>query len=159
MRELFPLALLASGGGVSVDIDITFLAQLIMFAGFIVIMKPLVFDPLIGLFEAREKQTTGAIADARQLEDRAAALSRQVDAELDEVRREAAKHRDALRAEAAKVEAAMLADARLVAADTVARGKAKVGQDIELIRAELVQQRDGLAAQIATRVLRREVKP
>jgi len=158
MRELFPLSLLASGG-VSVDLDATFVAQFVLFACFVVVMKPLMFDPLIRVFEERDRRTAGAIAQAHELDQRADELKQEVDRGLEGVRREAVEHRDRLRAEAAKREAAMLAAARVAAAKTVDQGKAEVGQEIERIRRELETERQRLAAEVASRVLGREVRP
>jgi F-type H+-transporting ATPase subunit b len=158
MSELFPISLLASGGA-SVDLDATFVAQFVMFACFVVVMKPLLFDPLIRVFEERDRRTAGAIAQARELGLRADELKQEVERGLQSVRREAAQHRDRLRAEAAEREAAMLAAARVAAAKTVDQGKAKVGAEIDRIRRELETDRQKLAAEVASRVLGREVRP
>jgi F-type H+-transporting ATPase subunit b len=159
MLQLFPITLLASGGGVSVDIDATFLAQFVLFACFVVIMKPLMFDPLIRLFEERDRRTAGAIAEARKLDERAVRLKEEVDRRLGDVRREAEALRDKLRAEAAKREAEMLAAARVEANRTVEQGKAKVAAEIEHIAQQLEAERRALAADVASRVLGREVRP
>ena len=159
MLQLFSMTLLASGGGVSVDIDATFLAQFVLFACFVVIMKPLMFDPLIRLFEERDRRTAGAIAEARKLDERAVRLKEEVDRRLADVRREADALRDKLRAEAAKREAAMMAAARVEANRTVEQGKAKVAAEIEHIARQLEAGRPALAADVASRVLGREVRP
>jgi F-type H+-transporting ATPase subunit b len=153
-----PITLLASGG-VSVDIDATFLAQFVLFACFVLIMKPLMFDPLIRVFEERDRRTAGAIAEARKLDEQAVGLKHEVDQRLDGVRRDAAGHRDRLRAEAAKREAEMLAAARVAANRKVDQGKAEVTQEIARIAGQLETERHGLAATIASRVLGREVRP
>jgi len=157
MYEPSLLALLASGA-VSVDIDVSFVAQFVMFAGFVVLMKPLVFDPLIRVFEERERRTTGAIAEARKLDERAIELKNDLEERLDGVRQEARVHRDKLRTQAIKLEAEMLAEARVVANRLVEQGKTKVAGEIERIATELESQRQGLAADIASRVLGREVR-
>ena len=158
MHELVPFRLLAAGG-VSVDLDASFLAQFVLFACFVLIMKPLMFDPLIRLFEERERRTTGAIAQARKLDEKAVRLRREVDERLGGVRREAAQQRDRLRAEAAKHEAELLAAARTAAGQRVTVGKAKVAQELGQVARELATERQPLAAAIASRVLGREVRP
>jgi F-type H+-transporting ATPase subunit b len=158
MQALFPTIVLASGG-VSVDFDITVVAQFVLFTAFVLLMKPLVFDPLIRLFEERERRTTGAVASARALDEKAIALKNEVEGRLDEVRREAAAKRDQLRAEAARLEAEMLAAAREAANRTAAEGKAKVAAEIDRVAHELQAGRAAMAAEVASRVLGREVKP
>jgi F-type H+-transporting ATPase subunit b len=158
MRELFAPSLLAAGG-VSVDLDATFVAQFLLFACFVVIMKPLLFDPLIRVFEERDRRTAGAVARAHELEEQADQLKQEVDRRLGGVRREAAEHRDRLRAEAAKREAALLAEARVAAAKTVDQGKAQVAAEIARIGRQLEAERQRLAADVASRVLGREVRP
>ncbi|MBW2528540.1 MAG: H(+)-transporting ATPase [Deltaproteobacteria bacterium] len=156
MREYFASSLVASGG-VSVDADVTVLAQLVMFTGFIVLMKPLIFDPLLRLFEERERRTAGAIAEAREMDEEAINLKRDYDAKFDGIRREASLERERLRGENSKLEAEMMTSARDAVATTLDQGKAKVEDEIGRIRAELADQRQSLAAEIASRVLGREV--
>lgn len=156
MRELLASTLVASGG-VSVDADVTVLAQFVMFTGFIVLMKPLIFDPLLRLFEERERRTAGAIADAREMDEEAISLKREYDTKFDGIRREASLERERLRAENAKLEAEMMATARAAVAETLDAGKSKAEVEVDRIRKELAEQRQVLAAGIASRVLGREV--
>lgn len=156
MRELLASSLVASGG-VTVDVDITVLAQLVMFTGFIVLMKPLIFDPLLRLFEERERRTEGAIAEARQMDEEAISLKREFDTKFEGIRREASLERERLRSENAKLEAERLDAARTAVTKTLEEGQEKVEAEIGRIRDELGAQRQALAAQIASRVLGREV--
>src|SRR5262249_6366945 len=128
---------MTSEGGVNLDFDTTFIAQMIIFAIFIMVVKPLLFDPLMQLFEEREKRTEGAKVLARRMDERAGELLRRYEAELDAVRRVAAEERDKLRAEAQRLEAQILADARAEAAKLVEEGKKKLDAERKTIRAEL----------------------
>lgn len=157
MHDLMALPLVASGG-VTVDIDLTFLAQLVMFTGFIILMKPLIFDPLLRLFEERERRTAGAVAEARDMDEQAIELKQDYDRKFEGVRREAAVDRERLRGEAKKLESEMMADARGAMTKTLENGQTKVAAEIGRVRQELDQQRQSLAADIASRVLGREVK-
>src|SRR5215470_9207788 len=98
----------ASGADVSVDFDLTFLAQFVLFATFITILRPLLFEPLLRVFEERERRTEGAKREARQMDAKAGDLSTQYDAELEKVRRIAGAERERLRAETAKLEAQIM---------------------------------------------------
>ena len=56
----------AAGGGVNLDFDATLFVQV----GFIIVLwlvlKPVLFDPMLKLFEEREKRIEGAIKKARR---------------------------------------------------------------------------------------------
>jgi F-type H+-transporting ATPase subunit b len=148
---------LFASGDINVDFDLTFVAQCVLFTFFVVLLKPLLFDPLIRVFEAREKATEGAKADAREMDKQAAELRAKYDAEMDKIRREAGREREELRAETAKLEAKIMAEARAESARILEAGKAKIAAEMDALRAELAQQTPVLAAQIASRVLGREV--
>ena len=63
MSQASPLHLFASA--ISLEISAVFVAQFLLFGLFIVLLKPLLFDPLIKVFEERERRTEGAKAEAR----------------------------------------------------------------------------------------------
>ena len=139
------------------DFDLTFLAQFVLFTAFIVVMKPLLFDPLLKVFEERERRTAGAKDEARKMDERAGELLTKYEAELDKVRREAGAERERLRQEAAKLEAQIMAEARAETAKILDAGKARIAAEVTQLRKELVASQPELAAQIASRMLGREV--
>src|SRR4051794_32323191 len=51
-------------GGVTVDLDASFVVQLVLFVVLLVVLKPLLFDPMLRLFEEREKRIDHAIKEA-----------------------------------------------------------------------------------------------
>jgi F-type H+-transporting ATPase subunit b len=147
----------AREGGVNLDFDMTFLVQMVIFAVFVIIMKPLLFDPLMKLFEERERRTEGARVLARRMDERAGELLRRYESELDQVRRSALEERDKLRAEAQKLEAQILAEARADAAKFLEDGKKKLEIERQTIRVELRSRAAEIARDIASRVLGREI--
>jgi F-type H+-transporting ATPase subunit b len=147
----------ARGGGVNLDFDMTFLLQMVIFAVFVMVMKPLLFDPLMKLFEERERRTEGARVLARRMDERAGELLRRYESELDQVRRAATEERDKIRAEAQKLEAQILAEARADAAKIVDEGKKKLEAERQAIRGELRSRAAEIARDIASRVLGREI--
>lgn len=157
----YPLAFakVLASGAVNVDFDVMFLAQFLLITTFIVILKPLLFDPLLRLFEEREKRTEGAKAEARAMDMRAGELLGQYEAELEKVRRAAAKDREALRAEGTKLEAKIMAEARAESALILEQGKARIATEVTALRDELRAGQPALAADIASRILGREVRP
>ncbi len=142
---------------ISVDFDLTFLAQLLLFTTFIIILKPLLFDPLLRVFEERERRTEGAREKARAMDAKAGELLTRYEAELDKVRREAGLERERRRAETMRAEAQIMAEARAETARIIEAGKARIADDVAQLRKELEQSRPELAAQIASRILGREV--
>lgn len=154
--SLRPLLALAD---INVDLDLTFVAQLLLFVTFIIVLKPLLFDPLLRVFEAREQRTEGARQSAREMDEQAAELILRYEKELEVVRRDAAEDRDRLREETQRLEARILAEARADATRIIEEGKAKIATEVEQLRKELEAQRPQLAAEIASKVLGREVQP
>lgn len=142
---------------ISVDFDLTFVAQFLLFATFITLLKPLLFDPLLRVFEERERRTEGAKKEARAMDEEAGELLKQYEAEMEKVRREAGAEREKLRAETAKLEAKIMAEARAETALVIETGKARIAGEVEDLRKELERMKPELAAQIASRILGREV--
>src|SRR5436190_351517 len=122
----FLAAGMSGEGGVTLDFDMTFLLQMVIFAVFVIVMKPLLFEPLMKLFEERERRTEGAKVVARRMDERAGELLRRYETELEAVRRTATEEREKLRSEGQRLEAQILAEARADAAKLVERGKANL---------------------------------
>jgi F-type H+-transporting ATPase subunit b len=147
----------AAGGGVDLDFDLSFLGQMVAFSLLLIILKPLLFDPLLRLFEERERRTEGARMLARKMDDQAGELLLRYQAEIDAARKAAGKDRERLRAEATKLESQIVAEARAEAGKLVDDGKAKIAREAGTIRAELAGKSDEMARAIASRVLGREI--
>jgi len=140
-----------------VDADLSFLAQVVLFVAFITLLKPLLFDPLLRVFEEREKRTEGAKAEAREMDAEAGDLITRYEAELDKVRREAGVEREKMRAEVAQLEARIMAEARAESAKILEAGKQRITSEVSELRKELQRTKPELAAQIASRIIGREV--
>lgn len=147
-----------ASGAIQLDLNVTAVAQFILFTAFVVLMKDLIFDPLIRVFEERERRTAGAIDDARDLDERALELKAKVDARLEEVRRDAAADRERARSKLKKMEGELLGAAREAATEKLTAGLGKVDAEAATIRKDLDGQRGTLAAEIASRVLGRGVR-
>jgi F-type H+-transporting ATPase subunit b len=146
-----------SGGAVNIDFDLSFIAQMVVFAALILLLKPLLFDPILALFAEREKRTDGAKTAAREMQEKAGEILRKYEQELEKVQRVAAEERDKSRAETAKLEAQELAEARNVSTKIVEEGRSKIAEEIHAIQFDLGRQAEKLARDIASRVLGREV--
>lgn len=147
----------SSGGAVNVDLDLTFLGQMVVFAVLILVLKPLLFDPVLGLFQERERRTDGARAEARRMQEKAGELLREYEREMEKVHRVAGEERDRMRAETARLEAQELREARAVAEKIVEEGRQRIAEEIHEIKFDLGRNSERLARDIAGRVLGREV--
>lgn len=154
-----PANTLLMSSAVTVDLDPTFIAHFVLFAAFVVLMKDLIFDPLLKVFEERERRTAGAIDEARGMDEQALALKQELDGKLEGIRREAAVDREQVRERVQKIESALLAESQRAMAAELDAGMAKIHQEAAAIRAELEAQRGPLAAEVASKVLGREVRP
>lgn len=149
---------LFAASDVNIDIDLSFVVQIVLFAFFVVIMKPVLFEPLMKVFEAREKMTGGARGDAREMDEKASQLVKKFDKEIEDVRQAAGKERDRLRAEAAALEAEILTNAKAQSTAIIETGRARIREEMAQLRSELEAARPALAEQIASKVLGREVR-
>lgn len=145
-----------SGGPIDLDFNNTVVFQVVIFVFLIVVLKPLLFDPMLKVFGAREERTDGARATARELEEQAGELLVKYETELDRVSRAATEEHDRLRAETTRLEAQILNEARESTAKIVDEGRHRIDTEVNAIRFELGKQSERLASDIATRVLGRE---
>jgi F-type H+-transporting ATPase subunit b len=150
--------LLASGASaINIDLDLTFTVQVLAFALLIVVLKPLLFEPVLAIFEEREKRTDGARAEAREMQEHAGELLRKYEAELQRVSATAAEERDRIRAETAQLEAEILNEARSATTKIVDEGRRQIAAQVQQIKFDLGRQSERLGQQLATRALGREV--
>jgi F-type H+-transporting ATPase subunit b len=122
------------------------------------VLKPLLFDPVLSLFQERERRTDGARAEARAMQEKAGELLRQYEKELERVNRVAAEERDRARVETTKLEAEILQKPRAIANKIIEEGRDKVEEELHALRFDLGRQSERLAQDIATRVLGRAVR-
>jgi F-type H+-transporting ATPase subunit b len=144
---------LAMAGGVNIDLDRSVIVQIVLFTFLIVVLKPLLFDPILKVFALREERTEGARAAARELQEKAGELLRRYEHELERVHRVAAEERDRLRAETAQLEAEILREARKTTARIVDDGRRKIETEVNAIRFELGKESERVAQAIVTRLV------
>src|SRR6185503_15414388 len=99
------------GGAVTIDFARTFVVQMILFGFLILVLKPLLFDPVLKVFEEREKRTEGARAEAREMQEEAGELLTRYEKKMEQVNQVAAEERERIRTETAKLEAEILGEA------------------------------------------------
>src|SRR3954464_4314120 len=143
----------AMSGGVPLDFDRTVLLQIVLFAVLIVVLKPLLFDPVLKVFALREERTEGARATARELQEKAGELLQRYEKELERVQEVAAKERDLLRSETAKLEAEILREARDATTRIVEDGRRKIQTEVNAIRISVGAESEKVAQMIVDRVV------
>lgn len=147
----------ASSGGVEVDLDWSFLVTVGLFVVLFVTLKPVLFDPMLKLFEEREKRIDGARHEARAMDEKSAGALAKYEAEMQKVRNAANLERDKIRGEGTKTEADILAKVRSSTAVTVEEGRKRAAEEVAKARRELQATSRELAKDFASRVLGREV--
>jgi F-type H+-transporting ATPase subunit b len=145
------------GGGVSVDFDKTLFVQVGLFVVLWLVLKPLLFDPMLKLFEEREKKIEGTIADARKIDLQSADAKATYDEALTKARAAGALERDRLRAEGIKKENELLTAARVASQQKIDEGRTQSLKEVDAARSDLSKERQVLARDVAARVLGREV--
>ncbi|HET9931928.1 MAG TPA: ATP synthase F0 subunit B [Polyangiaceae bacterium] len=148
--------LVAMSGGVNLDFDNTVILQAALFTTLLLVLKPLLFDPVLKVFALREERTEGARATARELQERAGELLGQYEQELSRVAQVAAEERERLRAETARLEAEILLEARTAAANIIEQGRKRIETEMNRVRFDMGRESEKVSGLIVSRVLGRE---
>jgi len=155
MNVLFT-ALLSEGS--IIDLDGTIWIQLGLFAVAFFVFRPLIFRPMVALFEARESAIEGSKLEALRLQDEASAESEEFEVEMRRLRLQAGEERDRLRAEGKRLERTVLDRVREETDKQLAEADAKLKTEASQLRSEIDQSIPLLARQIASKMLNREVQ-
>jgi len=122
-----------------------------------VVMRQLVFAPVLKALDARAAKTRDARRDAQALSARAAELGSRYDEEMAAARAKASSARAALRSEGLQQREAVVAEARAAAGEQAEATRAQVEKDFTAARASMLAQVDDLARQVAARLLGRGI--
>jgi F-type H+-transporting ATPase subunit b len=144
-------------GGVTVDLDLSLFVQLGFFLVLLFVLKPTLFDPMMRLFEEREKRIDGTRHQATKEDERSAKALAKYETILAKARESGAAERDTIRTEGLKREAAIMTQVRAEVAATLERGRAEIGQESKTAREQLRGEARSLGREAASRVLGREV--
>jgi F-type H+-transporting ATPase subunit b len=139
------------------DFDLTFVLQMLVFASLIVVLRPLLFEPVLRVFEEREKRTEGARGSAREMQERAGELLSRYERELAKVHEVARQERDRARAETARTEAELMVQARDSANAIVEQGRERIERERRQIEFDLGRESERLAHNVAEVVLGRSL--
>jgi len=155
--SIFEASASSEGGAVNVDLDASLVVQIGIFILLLVILKPLLFDPMLKLFEEREKKIEGTRREATKEDERSAKALAKYEGILSKARDAGNLERDQLRAEGQKKEAEILALVRSQTGATVESGRKAIAEEAKAARTALETESKVLGSVIASRVLGREV--
>jgi len=148
-------ALLSEGS--LIDLDGTFFIQMGLFFVAFLILKSLVFGPVIRLIEKRDEMIDGAKKEAKELQADASSAEDKLASEMRTARLKAGEEREKLRAEGKRLEAQVLEKVREETTKQLSEAEATLDKEAAKVRAELQAQTPVLAKQIASKLLEREV--
>jgi F-type H+-transporting ATPase subunit b len=147
----------AAAGGVNLDFDATLFVQVVFILVLWAVLKPVLFDPMLKLFEEREKRIEGAIKKARRIDEESAEAMTSYNEQVAKARAEGAALREKLRAEGLRKESDLLTKVRTETQKKVDVARTQMQKDVAAVRASLQPKTDDLAKEFAKRVLGREV--
>jgi len=135
--------------------DYTTAIQFIIFIVTALVLGRFLFQPIMSLFEEREKKTIGTQKEADSVKERADSLMAQYEADIERERRDAAGEREKIRQEASERSRNILEKAREESQKSVDEIRAKLGQELLSARESLRKDASELARQMALRLLGR----
>jgi F-type H+-transporting ATPase subunit b len=144
---------------ITVDVDWTFLVQIGLFVGLTLMLKPVLFDPMLKLFEEREKRIDGAKLQARRIDEKSVTALTKYEGEMAKARAAGGLERDKIRVEAMKREQEILGAVRAATSKTLEDGKRAAQVEADRARTTLRNDATTMARDLASRVLGREVQP
>ena len=144
-------------GSPILDVDATFLIYIGLFFLLFFLLRAFVFQPMMALFEERDRAIVGAKKEARELERSAEDKLLAFEDEMAKVRSEAGTERDRLRAEGARLERNLIEKVRGEADAMIADAETQMAAEAEKVRRDIAATSPVLARQIAEKLLGRQV--
>lgn len=148
-------AVLLAGG--IIDLDGTALVQLILFVVGLLVLRKVLFQPMVAVFEAREAAIDGAKQEAKDMAAVAKEKSGTFEERMATVRAEAQEVRDKLRQEGVALERKVLVNVREEVARSAEAAEQDLSQQRQRLTKEMEQSVPALARDVAERVLGRSV--
>jgi F-type H+-transporting ATPase subunit b len=150
------LSVLLAGGSV-IDLDGTIIVQVALFFIAFFLLRSLVIKPVMDVLDARDHAIDGSKVEAQKLQSQADAKKQTLEEELRKIWEVANQERDRLRAEGQQQVRQLTERARQETEVTLADAKTKLEAEAVKIRAEVRGIIPGLARQISSKILDREV--
>ncbi len=155
---LVPAAAQAAEGGLTIFPDpVQLVILLVLFMLLIVPANRLLFEPLLGVLDERDKQIEGARERAAGVAAEADRVLGEYEASIGEARKSAEGERRKALDEARREQSRVTAEARGSAEEELARARSGVAEALEQARSELRGQSEQIAREAASQVLGRSL--
>jgi F-type H+-transporting ATPase subunit b len=140
-------------GGSIIDLDVTVLVQLAIFLALLLILKPLLFDPILAVLAERERATEGDVKEARQRQFEVEEKTKKYERELARIREKAGVEREKLRESGRLREREILEKARAEANRIVAEGREQMERESLVVRQAMEHEVSTISRVIVATVL------
>ena len=157
MLSIIPMGVLLSGGS-PIDLDGSFFVQLGIFFVAFLILRSLVFKPVMELFDARDQAMSGSKEQAEQMTREAEATREGFEAKLREVRQKANEERDKKRNEAQAEARERAAKVRREGTAQLSAAKSRLDMEARDARDKAQAEVPVLARQVTEKLLGRSVR-
>jgi len=141
-----------------INVDGTLLIDMALWLLLFAVLRPLLWKPMLRLIDAREAGMEGMRDRARQLGSEAGAQKAEYEESFKRARAAAQAERERLRTDAKRKEADVLGEARRTTGITLEQQRASMRQQKTTLQAEVMAMIPRLAAEMASKVLGREVR-
>jgi F-type H+-transporting ATPase subunit b len=140
-----------------IDLDGSFLIQLVLFLLFFVAMRALVFKPVLASIDQRLDRTEKARNEARAIVARSESLAARYQQEMGAARAKAMSARQALRSEGVARREEIVGAARAAATQTLEQSRGETERQFGAARQQMLAQVDDLARMMARKILGRNI--
>ncbi|MGD8861475.1 MAG: ATP synthase F0 subunit B [Myxococcales bacterium] len=144
-------------GGSPIDLDGSFIVQMVIFFIAFFILRSLVFQPVMALFDARDAAMDGSREEAERMEHEADEKRAHFEGELRKMRDQANAEREKLRLDAQKLARDLTEKARRENTATLSSAKAQLDLEGKDAREKATAEVPSLARKIAEQLLSRSV--
>jgi F-type H+-transporting ATPase subunit b len=141
-----------------INVDVTLLINIGLWILLFIVLRPLLWDPMIKLISAREAGMGGSRDKARELEADAKLKKAEYEAAMKRARATASDAREKLRNDAKKKESEIVAQARQQTQAALESQRAQLASQRGQLTTEMNALVPQLASDIASKVLGREVR-
>ena len=136
-----------------ISFDQTIIIQFLIILAALYILNVLIFRPLLGLLDRREKLTQGTVDEAKKLTEAAENLISEYKQKIDDARAEATEKRAEIRREAQLIAEKMVSEARDESHSALESYKRDLDTQVADIKTKIKPEIENLAKDISDKVL------
>ena len=140
-------------GGSIIDFDGTSILQLGIFFLTFIVLRMLIFKPVMAVFEAREQAIDGVREKAAGLQDEAAQYQQTFDTKMRKMRLAASEERERLRQDGIRLEQSILHNVRTEVQDELSAAKSRLDQEAQRARTQVQAQSQELAQHMVNQLV------